>query len=226
MTRKAALQRIARFILCVIVGIAVSATGLAGGLKKQKEWAKSPQAYFLTKAERAAWDAIQTDGEAERFIVEYLAKRGERFRAELEQRIAQADKYLSFGKKKGSETLRGRIVILLGPPSKIERKDKTELGRLQEPEVGDTYSNVGPGGGSTHIRIAPSIFTFTYEEAQLPKILSQKRLVLHIEQDPSSGKEKVVDEKEARLLEEMTETLAQASVPSTPGVIPQAAPSN
>lgn len=224
--KKNLLQRLATFLLCGIVGVGVSASMLAGGLKKFKEWERSPQAYFLTKAERVAWAAIQTDGKAEKFIAAYLAQRGEKFRTELDQRIAMADKYLSFGKRKGSETLRGKVVILLGPPSKIERKDKTELGRLQEPEVGDTYSNVGPGGGSTHIRIAPTIFTFTYEEAQLPKILNPKRLVLRIEQDPSSGKEKIPDEKEAQLFEEITETLAQASALSATGVTPPAAPSN
>ena len=207
-----------------MVGIGVSAVLPAGGPKKQKEWEKSPQAYFLTKAERAAWAAIQTDEEAKKFIAAYLAQRGEKFRADLDQRITMADKYLSFGKRKGSETLRGKVVILLGPPSRIDRKDKTELGRPEAPEVGDTYSNVGPGGGSTRVRIAPTIFTFTYEVAQLPKIPNPKRLALQIEQDPSSGKEKFSDEKEARLFEEMNETLAQASKLSAPESTPQAAP--
>ena len=40
----------------------------------------------------------------------------------LADRIAVADKYFSSGETKGSETLRGKVVIVFGPPSSIERE--------------------------------------------------------------------------------------------------------
>src|SRR5579864_2111106 len=81
---------------------------LAGGLsKKYKNWDKSPEAYFLTSDERAQWKKIQTDADAQNFILDYKAKRGPEFEKLLAERVAAADKYLSAGETKGSETLRG-----------------------------------------------------------------------------------------------------------------------
>ena len=44
--------------------------------QKYKDWAASPQAYFMTKAEHEQWAAIKTDEEAEQFVNRFLASRG------------------------------------------------------------------------------------------------------------------------------------------------------
>ena len=47
----------------------------AGGLSKQyKNWDRTPEAYFLTRAERAQWQKVDTDPEAQNFILDYKAK--------------------------------------------------------------------------------------------------------------------------------------------------------
>src|SRR5438270_1719084 len=49
---------------------------VAGGLSKYKNWPSSPQGYFMTSAERAAWKAdVKSDGEAEQFVNKFLASR-------------------------------------------------------------------------------------------------------------------------------------------------------
>jgi GWxTD domain-containing protein len=88
-----------------------------------KDWQNSPQGYFMTKAEHQEWSAIQTQEEAQRFIDHFLAKRGPGFAAGVSARAAKADKYFTVGKLPGSKTLRGKTVIVLGPPSTMEVSD-------------------------------------------------------------------------------------------------------
>src|SRR5262249_35706429 len=102
------------FLLCVCT----TAASLSG---KYRSWDKSPDAYFLTSEERAQWKSVHTDSEAEKFVAGYFARRSPDLQAQLKERIAVADKYFSIGKVKGSETLRGKVIILFGPPSAIDR---------------------------------------------------------------------------------------------------------
>ncbi|MGH9442905.1 MAG: hypothetical protein ACRD16_11590, partial [Thermoanaerobaculia bacterium] len=41
--------------------------------RKYKTWEKSPEAYFLTKTERAQWKQVKTDADAQNFILDYKA---------------------------------------------------------------------------------------------------------------------------------------------------------
>jgi GWxTD domain-containing protein len=95
----------------------------ADGLVKFKGWDATPQSYFMTKAERKEWATIQNDEAAQKFVDSYLARRGPTFPAMLASRVAEADKHLTVGKQSGSMTLRGKLVILLGPPSGFQTQD-------------------------------------------------------------------------------------------------------
>ncbi|HSP93285.1 MAG TPA: hypothetical protein VLU06_01950, partial [Thermoanaerobaculia bacterium] len=58
-------------------------------LSKYKDWAKSPEAYFLTAPEKQEWTKVQSDADAEKFIADYWARRGgERFKEAVTRRIA------------------------------------------------------------------------------------------------------------------------------------------
>ena len=54
---------------------------------KYKEWAASPQAYFMTKAERAQWAGVVTDADAEKFINDFVASRGPGFADMVTDRV-------------------------------------------------------------------------------------------------------------------------------------------
>jgi hypothetical protein len=54
-------------LVSLLAGLAIAACALAE-LAKYKDWDKSPEAYFLTPAERAEWKKIATDEEAQKFI--------------------------------------------------------------------------------------------------------------------------------------------------------------
>ncbi|MFN2633101.1 MAG: hypothetical protein ABR610_06765, partial [Thermoanaerobaculia bacterium] len=70
---------------CITLAVlAVAAMALAEVSAKYKDWAKSPEAYFLTPSERTEWSSVATDQDAEKFISTYYAKRGgDRFKDEI-----------------------------------------------------------------------------------------------------------------------------------------------
>ena len=84
-------------LLC-LAGLALASIA-PGGLSKFRDWAKSPEAYFLTAAEREGWSRINTDEDAEKFVEQYRGKRaggnpvtgGKDFWAEIQRRIAAGD---------------------------------------------------------------------------------------------------------------------------------------
>lgn len=200
----------------LVVVMLLAATTALAGTRKYKAWIETPEAYFLTASEREAWSKVSTDQQAEEFVLRYFEKRGAPFREELAHRIEMADKHLTVGKKRGSETLRGKIVILFGPPSKIDRIDRTQVGALDLSEAGAALSNVSVmGGNSTAVRITPTVDTFTWTGERIPKPLTD-RIVVTIEYD-LSGKERVVGtKKELERLSELFETIAAASMSSSP----------
>jgi GWxTD domain-containing protein len=173
--------------ICVAV-LAAAHLVFAGGLsKKYKSWEKSPEAYFLTPSERAQWKKIQTDADAQNFILDYKAKRGPDFEKMLSERVAAADKYFSAGETKGSETLRGKVIIVFGPPSDVDNSSqkKTPTGTSLGPA--ENINSGGRNGGSeatgsfgaSPLGTAPPhaqspTIIFSYDEASAPKAIGKK----------------------------------------------------
>jgi GWxTD domain-containing protein len=126
---------------------------LAGGLSKYKGWDKSPQGYLMTAEERAQWaSSVKSDADAEKFVQDFLAKRGPNFPKEVEQAAAAADKYFTAGNIKGSSTERGKLVIVLGPPGAISLATKdVKADYRNSPDsamnVGGASAGAGGGGG-------------------------------------------------------------------------------
>ncbi len=121
----------------------------AAGLGKYKDWADSPQAYFLSRAEREQWATITTDEAAEKFIAAYLAARGKGFAAALQSRIEVADKTYKSGKPKGARSPQGRTLILLGSPTSTELKSGKEktIADVSGSDGVSSSSGGGRGGG-------------------------------------------------------------------------------
>ena len=131
-----------RFFFAVMAAaVAVSAFA---GLSKYRGWESSPQGYFMTKAERAEWDAVKTDSEAQAFVEKFVASRGgDAWAAEVGKRAEMADKYLTVGKMQGSKALRGKAVIIFGPPSDLTVNDASET---QVSRDNATMASVMTGG--------------------------------------------------------------------------------
>ncbi len=206
--------------LALVVALVVSATGLfAAGLSQTwKEWPRTPLGYFMTDAERAQWPALQSDADAERFVAEFLARRGgDAFIAEVARNAAQADKYLTLGKNPGSKTVRGKMMILLGPvaPTAVTKKKRggevhlapgTAMGDFSGPSVEDMRSaSNDPGNSTTFI----TEYTYTYPVSALPAGYG-KPLTVKIEVDPPSERDRLVGLGVERELNKLYEMAAQA----------------
>jgi GWxTD domain-containing protein len=206
---------------------------LAGGLsKKYKNWDKSPEAYFLTSDERAQWKKIQTDADAQNFILDYKARRGPDFEKMLAERVAAADKYLSAGETKGSETFRGKIVILFGPPSAMETGKGSGSARANSGVSPDLRGQSGrdeglamSSGGASPLGSAPPhaqspTVTFVYDETATPRAIAKPfrmevRVISNSYQEPIDPKD----------FAEKAEAVAKASAnPAPPDNKPEANP--
>jgi len=106
--------------ICLTFAALAFASVAMAQLSKYKDWPKSPEAYFLTPAERSEWSSVKTDDDAEKFIASYYAKRGgDRFKAEIARRIAAADEQFKLRRQRGAESQRGRLLIVLGLPTRV-----------------------------------------------------------------------------------------------------------
>ena len=190
-------------------------------LSRFKEWGNSAQAYFMTKAEREQWTAIKSDTEAEAFIKNFVASRGPGFAGEVEKRVAVADKYLTFGKTPGSETLRGKIIILLGPPASFTVGTYSKR-RSGESSVNGNLGMAGDAGASLgdmneaaqRADMSANVFRtydFGYTADKLPAAFG-KLLNVSVELDTLHGTERITDRKAAANVDALFEMAAAASV--------------
>ncbi|MCS7183115.1 MAG: GWxTD domain-containing protein, partial [Thermoanaerobaculum sp.] len=93
-----------------------------------KDILKSPVGYLVTKDERKALERLPNDAEVAKFMELFWAKRDpdlntqvNEFKLDFEARVKAADKMFSFKDTAGSLTDRGRVLILLGRPSRVSQ---------------------------------------------------------------------------------------------------------
>jgi GWxTD domain-containing protein len=191
-------------------GIALLALGLAAplaaaGLSKYKSWADSPQAYFLSKAEREKWATIATDEVAEKFIAEYQAARGKGFAAAIQSRIDIAEKTYRSGKVKGARSPQGKTLVLLGDPLTVERKTGKDKSIADPSGAGSlSYSTEGSGGGGTANPLSntggpgpntmrgmrppePATLRWSYSGAKVPPGVAAKELAIEFDEDAAGN---------------------------------------
>ncbi len=110
-----------------------------------KKWRNTDVAYIITKEEKRAFDALQTDEERENFIENFWRRRDpnpdteeNEYREEYYERIAYANEHFTSGIP-GWKTDRGRVYIAWGKPDSIESHP-----------AGGSYDRPSyEGGGST-----------------------------------------------------------------------------
>ena len=223
--------------LAVILSLIASAL-VAGGLNKYKVWPNMPQGYFMTKAERADWKAnVKSDADAEAFIRKFLASRGPGFAEDVAKRAEMADKHLTVAGRAGSLTTRGKIIVLLGPPTGL-----TIVGR--DVQKGRSYSLAGVSGGnpgdsggvgasasnmvdaanqSAMAMSKVNDYTFTYLASRLPG-KAAKDLSVIVEVNPNDGSDRINDSAAAARLDEVFEDVAQARLAAAAAPAPAPKP--
>lgn len=195
---------------------AVLVVAAALSLGRYDGWSDSPAAYFLTETEREQWKDVKSEREAEAFVAQYVAARGgESFATMLDERIAAADKYLTLGDTPGSKSLRGKVVILFGPPDALDigfatakSEGRTGTARTSMDAGGESngMSSVDMGrvtarddmsGADANLRY----YTFTYGDQTVV-----------VEVHVRSGKDRIAGRKELAACNERFEAAAKASL--------------
>jgi GWxTD domain-containing protein len=143
----------------LLVAIASGASpALAEVSAQQLEFARGPASHWFTGQDKEAWKKVQTDAEAEDFAAFFWARRDpdpstpvNEFRQEFEARVAYADR--EFKEKRGKEEVRGamsdrgKVLILLGTPTKVSRTDTSGFDELEGAvDVGGGGSDGAPLG--------------------------------------------------------------------------------
>ena len=159
-----------RLFVTAAVLVCLSATAFAAISREYTEWGQGPYHFLMTKEEAAAWKGIQSDDAAKAFVDLFWARRdptpatpANEYRAEVDARIAAADKAFAEGRTKGSMTDRGRALILFGQPKRMER-----TGGMDAPSMGTTNEATDASGE------IPTI-TWIYEDATSKEIFGVTR---------------------------------------------------
>jgi GWxTD domain-containing protein len=213
--------------LVTIAAVSLFAASLfAGGPSKYKGWDKSPQGYLMTAAERGQWSNIRADDDADKFVKDFLARRSPDFVTQNTQATAAADKYFTAGKVQGSATERGKLVIILGPPSGVSLSDRTVKGDMRLNV--DSAMTVGASGGGASVTDMVQAangagsnsgvvhtYTFTYAADKLPAAYG-KSLTVNSELDPN-GADHIAGRKTQAELDRLYEMVAETKLtPPTP----------
>jgi GWxTD domain-containing protein len=129
------------FIICLTLASFFSHTAPAqekiGSEQKEKEplsewskqWLEEVVPYIITDAERDVFVSLPTEADRGKFIESFWKKRDpnpqtpeNEFKIDYYSRIALANKFFGYSGIQGWRTDRGKIYILLGPPSEIQRE--------------------------------------------------------------------------------------------------------
>lgn len=199
---------------------------LAATLGIHQDFPSSPQGWFMTKAERAQWATLTNEAEATQFIEDFLAKRGPKFADEVALRVKKADQYFTVGETSGSRALRGKVIVLLGPPSSMDvTLKKARSGRTASMDTATNVGSARTGAGLADVAevnqrdamnasaASSKLYTITYSAEQLP---THKPLTIVIEVDGVTGRDKITDRKSLAELEKVFEAAAEASTIAQP----------
>ena len=100
--------------------------------KMYDDWRNGPAGFLFTKQERKQWKKIHTDAAARRFMALFWARRDPDLKTleneallRFKARVAYADEHFATEDKRGALTDRGHLLILLGPPYRVEARGPT-----------------------------------------------------------------------------------------------------
>jgi GWxTD domain-containing protein len=169
------------------MALLVAASLFAAGKPKPKnqmsylDWGLGPQGLFLTHDEQIEWAKVTSQDEANAFVNAYWTKHGAAFRDEVLARVAAADRFFPLGDRRGSETERGRVFIVLGAPNRQQSN--------RNDNVGSTQTVEGRPNSIEQRAVAGTVWT--YKNDRLPKELGVSELVVKFQTDVNRGYETI-----------------------------------
>ncbi|HEX8169498.1 MAG TPA: GWxTD domain-containing protein [Thermoanaerobaculia bacterium] len=186
-----------------------------------EHWDQSPQAFFMTRAERRQWQHVRPEEQAA-FVSKYIARRGGlAFTNLVESRVALAERFFGTFNKKGVETLRGRLVVLFGAPSSMVTSRLLQAGDLLPDMPPEAMTDVSIGGfpasgGAKALRVHDHgryyrVQTLKFAADKLP-VPHDGDLLASVEIDEASGTERWSRGTNEKAMEKLFEAVAAASV--------------
>src|SRR5687768_7557164 len=129
-----------RVVVAFAVAAMVAASGLAALSNQYVEFGKGPATHIMTKEDLAAWKNIKDDAAAQAFIDLFWAKRDpspgtpiNEFRDEFDARVKYADDNFTRQRTKGSMSDRGKVLIIMGAPNRVQRSGTEPAMTIQTP---------------------------------------------------------------------------------------------
>jgi GWxTD domain-containing protein len=117
-----------RLFMTAAVLACLAASAVAQLSSDYTAWGQGPYQFLMTKEEAAAWKNVKTDADAKAFVDLFWARRdptpgtpANELRADVDTRIAFADKNFAEGRTRGAMTERGRALVIYGAPKRMER---------------------------------------------------------------------------------------------------------
>jgi GWxTD domain-containing protein len=197
---------------------AAGALGAAWPSATSKDWADSPDAYFLTSDEIQEWQALSTDDAKKAFVERYWLKRDpttgtekNEFRELVLGRIKTADDRFGIEKTPGSRTARGFVFIVFGSPARVR----------DEHAAPTTGGFVGAPGGS--LEGNETITHWIYDRERTPRVLEaldRPTLEVSIIVEPFRHSDSI---ESPGLVKELREKLARQTIVNPDAVAPAAA---
>jgi GWxTD domain-containing protein len=190
-----------------------------------KQWIDTAEAYFVTNAERQEWARLGSEGEKAKFIERYWLKRDptpdtpkNEFRDAIMERILRADAKYRFEDTRGSETARGYVFVVFGPPSRF-RSATADPATSQRTDV--SSQTAATAAGATEA--GESYETWIYDRERTPRLLEMVGLP-SLTFDFVIRPQKHIDELQSPgLASELRERLAGRSIVTPAAGLPAAA---
>jgi GWxTD domain-containing protein len=211
-------------VLLLAVFAAVIVLGAGAGAGDDEDWSASPEAYFLTAAEKAEWRSLGSRESRHDFQERYWLKRDpspgsekNEFKELVLSRIKTADQRFKIQKTPGSRTARGLVFIVLGTPA------RTFDDAAPHPPAASTGRRLGEG--VTPVALVEGNETTShwfYETDRTPRILEaigRPSLEIVIVIEPSLRHDAIQN---PGLFHDIQETVARKSI-ANPDMIPAAA---
>ncbi len=212
-----------RKIALTLAGIAMTSLALAQ-LSKYKDWPRSPEAYFLTPAEREEWSRITSDADAERFVATYWARRDpnpatpqNEFKDGVMRRIAAADEQFKLRRyNRGSESNRGRIFVTLGAPSRASQSRLGGVSGEATPDTGLGRAPSIPGGSGIGDQSTSTVLVnWTYDKSHFGASWGVPEMRIRFSVDPLRGTDDMAKD---AVVERAIATVAEKSIVNPSGV--------
>jgi GWxTD domain-containing protein len=134
-----------RVLTAAVVAFALFAPCADAQLGEYQNWADGPEGLLLTKKEAKAWEDVKTEAEAEHFVELFWARRDpnldtpmNEFRSEFAARTAYADENFATEDLRGALTERGKVLLLLGTPYRVQSTGPSDTVVRMAPVTGTT----------------------------------------------------------------------------------------